>query len=337
MTLMVCIGYARRAIPTSEQNLERNDLKLLLNITISLALLASLSLQAKESVTIELSGRLVKKEFEAPPIVKNPASGWFLELDPTSKQCVKSLELSLSEEEKRDITLFKVRSDLVQLLIDMDGDKEKCHHLEGERIRVKGKIENPPYPLSAIPSYQMQFHYDFLPQLLHDELAEKKQETASKKFLIGQELYIPAKVNPERYGIDINSLSENLLELPEGAPEILTKLNGTLVLRLSPGPPNYSSTEGGDYPCYVWFLQMDVPSFQKACQTPVWGYALSLQDIMSKQNWFEVQLGADPEWEDFCCQHFNQEIVVEGYLFHAHTSHHDAPFQIAVKHMDVSY
>lgn len=98
-----------------------------------------------------------------------------------------------------------------------------------------------------------------------------------------------------------------------------------------PGPPDYSLVEGGDYPAYCWFLQMDAPSFQLASKTPVWGFGLSLQEIMNKTNWFEVQLGRNSEIEDFCCKHVNQEITVQGFLFHAHTGHHHAPFLMDLK------
>jgi hypothetical protein len=70
---------------------------------------------------------------------------------------------------------------------------------------------------------------------------------------------------------------------------------------------------------------MDRLSFQIAFKTLLPGLALSPEDIMSHTNWYEVQLGClSPD--DFYCQHINQEVVVEGYLFHAHTAHHHAPF-----------
>jgi len=113
------------------------------------------------------------------------------------------------------------------------------------------------------------------------------------------------------------------LELPDGAPEILVTLKGKLCLKLC-------SVEN-DSPMHCWFLEMDGSSFKVASKTPVWGYALTLKEILDKPNWNEVQLGRDKETEDFCCKHRNQIITVNGFLFHAHTGHHHAPFMMDVK------
>lgn len=51
---------------------------------------------------------------------------------------------------------------------------------------------------------------------------------------------------------------------------------------------------------------------------------------MSCPNWYEVQLGCLTS-DNFCCTHVNQNVEVEGYLFHAHTAHHHAPFLMDVR------
>jgi hypothetical protein len=141
-------------------------------------------------------------------------------------------------------------------------------------------------------------------------------------------LFIPSKVpsetiKPYDYGIDMDQLSDDLLELPDGIPEIYVTLKGTLKL-------NVLFEEEENSICY-WVLQLDVPSFQIACTTPVWGYALSLKEIMKTTNWHEVQLGLEENMEDFCKKNVNCEVLVGGFLFHAHTAHHHAPFVLDLK------
>lgn len=132
--------------------------------------------------------------------------------------------------------------------------------------------------------------------------------------------------NPYCYHFEDTSLSDVPLELSDGVSEILTTLKGKLVLRLIPKDPEHPSLEN-----YCWFLQLDEPSFIVASTTPVWGYALSFKEITQQSNWFEVQIGRDRKFEEFCYAHINQEVSLEGYLFHAHTGHHYAPFLMDVR------
>ena len=113
------------------------------------------------------------------------------------------------------------------------------------------------------------------------------------------------------------------LDLPDGAPEVLVSLKG--VLRLKP----CCHVEEDFREC--WFLEMDKKSFNKALKTPVWGYALSIRDILKRLDRFDVQLGRDEGSEDFCSHHQNQVVTVQGHLFHAHTGHHHAPFLMSLE------
>ncbi|MBI5274336.1 MAG: DUF4431 domain-containing protein [Chlamydiales bacterium] len=115
------------------------------------------------------------------------------------------------------------------------------------------------------------------------------------------------------------------LELPDGAPEILLTLNGTLKLKYwdIPGEEAHSG--------YVWFLELDKPSFKKALETPVWGYALPLKEILEQSNRYDVQFCPDEDTEDFCQNHIDQKVTIEGFLFHAHTGHHHAPLLMDLK------
>lgn len=114
------------------------------------------------------------------------------------------------------------------------------------------------------------------------------------------------------------------LELPDGAPEILVTLSGTLHLQ--------SCFEDDVVDC--WFLKMDESSFEVASTTPVWGYPLSIEEILQRSDRLEVQLGEDPEMEEFFQNHMNQFVTVQGFLFHAHTGHHHAPFQMDLEKID---
>jgi hypothetical protein len=271
----------------------------------------------------ELSGRLVKKYYNAPSIVKNSAFGWFIELDTASKDYIQSLYRQLDAENARIYSDFAL--DIVQLTALGCSELEQCHTLEGQFISVTGNIENPPHIYRAIRCYQLDKIDHLLCAMSPVQTPSILSANNDSAFLIVEEGHGKTLITPEAYGIDIHNLSDIPLEYEDGHPEKLISLRGKLILRLYPGPPEYSSVENGDYPGYCWFLQMDRPSFQIAFKTLLPGLALSPEDIMSHTNWYEVQLGClSPD--DFYCQHINQEVVVEGYLFHAHTAHHHAPF-----------
>ncbi len=115
------------------------------------------------------------------------------------------------------------------------------------------------------------------------------------------------------------------LELAADAPEILLTLDGTLKLKYCdiPGEETHSG--------HVWFLELDEPSFKKALKTPVWAFPLCIKEILKHPNRYDVQLGRYEETEDFCQNHINQKVTIEGFLFHAHTGHHHAPLLMDLK------
>jgi hypothetical protein len=124
---------------------------------------------------------------------------------------------------------------------------------------------------------------------------------------------------------------ELLLKLPEDAPEKLVTLKGTLVLRLFPGPPEYTSIEKGDRADYCWMLHVNKESFKIATTTLVPEPCSDLKSIMEWSNHDEIYLSLEEKMIDFCCGHENKEITVQGYLFHAHTVHHYSPILMDVK------
>ena len=110
-------------------------------------------------------------------------------------------------------------------------------------------------------------------------------------------------------------------------------MKGKLILKLFPGPPEYSSIESGDRADYCWVLKLDEVSFLKAITTPVAEPADTLDNIKKRLHPDEILLVLDEYGENFCQQHQNQEILGVGHLFHAHTIHHYTPILMDVKEL----
>ncbi|MGE5196791.1 MAG: DUF4431 domain-containing protein [Anaerolineae bacterium] len=123
----------------------------------------------------------------------------------------------------------------------------------------------------------------------------------------------------------------NPLQLSIGVSQPLVTLKGKLVLKLFPGPPEYSSIEDGDRADYCWILQLDSLSLHRALITPVAEPANSSVDIMNRSNHGEVLLAIDRDMENFCYEHQDQQVIAEGHLFHAHTAHHYTAILMDVK------
>lgn len=64
------------------------------------------TLRGSDHLDVELSGRILKKHFEVPNIVKNPSFGWFVELDPQSVKCMHSVVDQLEADDRRMISDF---------------------------------------------------------------------------------------------------------------------------------------------------------------------------------------------------------------------------------------
>jgi hypothetical protein len=117
----------------------------------------------------------------------------------------------------------------------------------------------------------------------------------------------------------------------EAFSEPLITIRGVLSQKQFPGPPEYSSIEEGDRVDYCWVLELDKASFLLALNTPVKELGLDVKDILRRSNSGEVMLVLDEETERFCRDYEHQQVSVEGYLFHAHTSHHYTPMLLDVK------
>jgi hypothetical protein len=129
---------------------------------------------------------------------------------------------------------------------------------------------------------------------------------------------------------------KNPLELLEDAPEQVVSMKGKLIFKLFPGPPEYSSVEEGDRADYCYVLQLDDDSRALALATPVAGPANSLTDIVSRSNYGDLFLAMDDGMKNVCHKYVNEQVTVEGHLFHAHTTHHYTPVLIDVKMIKIA-
>jgi len=333
------------------------------------------NLEAQEAT--RLSGKLVKKYYPAPRIVKNTAFGWYLELNKTSQEVIQKQFEQLSKDDQRIFKELDINLQTVQCAFSCDDVLLKARSLDGVLITMEGKLETPCLSrkylcfsiepdaiLSKVPNNNIKSHFSLegiaklqfgaksalfvqdpdsaqiaYPQSSMSICAEtgpaqKSSNLASKASFatssldkfdhLSQHFYIESEASNE-------SEIEPLLKLPEDAPEKLVTLKGKLVLRLFPGPPEYTSIEKGDRADYCWMLHVNEEFFKIATTTPVSEPCSDLKSIMEWSNHDEIYLSLEETMTDFCCDHESKEITVQGYLFHAHTAHHYSPILMDVK------
>ena len=133
----------------------------------------------------------------------------------------------------------------------------------------------------------------------------------------------------------IQFFPQNPLVLAIDAPERLISVKGKLILKLFPGPPEYSSIEDGDRVDHCWILKLDETSFLKVMTTPVVDPANILENIKKWPHSDEILLVLEDHMENFCQRYQNQEILSLGHLFHAHTIHHYTPILMNVKELKI--
>lgn len=109
----------------------------------------------------------------------------------------------------------------------------------------------------------------------------------------------------------------------------LVVLTGKLRLKFFPDSSEASIFEDGG--SYCWILELDRPSFLMAITTPVTELALDLEDIVRQSNANLVTLGCGQDLDALCQPYENKNVIVEGYLFHAHTAHHPTPLLLDLK------
>lgn len=115
------------------------------------------------------------------------------------------------------------------------------------------------------------------------------------------------------------STLDRSLELQDSESERLVSMTGKLILRVSNSDTDIKSIEDGGHPIYCWIVELDQESFEIACSTPVRAAFQTPASIRSFGNELQLTGGFDEEW---LCEHLNQTVTVQGYLWHAHTCHH---------------
>lgn len=108
-------------------------------------------------------------------------------------------------------------------------------------------------------------------------------------------------------------------------------LRGKLRLKLFPGPPEYGSIEEGDRADYVWIIELDDPSFLITLNTPENELSLDLADIVRREDAHDLILCVSGNLERTCEEYIDQDVIIRGILFHAHTVHHYTPLLIDLK------
>jgi hypothetical protein len=164
--------------------------------------------------------------------------------------------------------------------------------------------------------------------------------------LLGQELCVfnftpkiafPEK--PEEESIALNETSwepssfdssednDESLVLPSDEPEHLVAMTGKLYLEIINNNPDFGEIENGGYPIYCWMIKLDPHSFEVACCTPVRACFQTPASIRANKRGDELWLTGDLD-RQWLCEHVDQTVTVQGYLWHAHTAHHHTPVML---------
>jgi hypothetical protein len=267
-----------------------------------------------------LSGKLIKKYYPAPSIVKNPAFGWYLELNKLSQKVIQKKFQQLSKEDQHLFKSLDIDLLSVQCVDCTDDFLLQARVLNGTFVSMEGKLGTP-YLARKYLCFSIE------PNAISSRATGNNVESHSNldKFdHLSKYFYIDNELSNE-------TENEPFLQLPEDTPEKLVVLKGKLILRLFPGPPEYTSIEKGDRADYCWMLLLNAESFRIATSTPVGEPYSDLKSILNWSNHNEVHLGLEEDMNDFCCGHEDKEVTAQGYLFHAHTAHHYSPILMDVK------
>lgn len=263
------------------------------------------------ALSATLHGKLIKKHFLAPRVVKEPLFGWFVELDEISQELVKDLFGNLSQTQKTiydDIDLKYVR-----LLTDSFSIREWAHSHKDESVTLGGEILEP-------DRFGQLRAFNFSPEEVIPSITAEEQTAAC--LALEELLWEPSVFNWTE-----EDVSDESLNLPEGEPEKLVTMMGKLHLHIFNSDPDRGSLENGGQPIYRWILKLDPKSFEIACNTPVRAFFQTPATIRSFKNCDEMELTGNYD-EDWLCEHIDQVVSIQGYLWHAHTGHHHTPVMI---------
>lgn len=96
---------------------------------------------------------------------------------------------------------------------------------------------------------------------------------------------------------------------------VKVRLSGTIVEKISPGPPEFESIENGDKPETYWVLKLSKP----VC---VSGDPNDEVNVETEKNVKNMQLVLNSEGYASYKHLITKKVIVEGTLFHAITGHH---------------
>ena len=258
----------------------------------------------------KLHGKLVKKYFSAPKIVKKPPFGWFIELDKPSQKIIMDLfnHFSMSEKEiYYDCDLQNIR-----LLTNQFAIRQWARNHFENQVTLEGKILSPDLMGRELRAF------NFAPEFVSPEIYEEEKTLACR--------YL--NENPwEPSSLEWSEQDDQSLVLSEDEPERQVSMTGKLHLEIVNNDSELGEIENGGYPVYCWMIKLDPESFEIAYRTPVRACFQTPASIRSAKNGDELWLTGDlePEW---LCEHVNQIVTVQGYLWHAHNAHHHTPVML---------
>jgi hypothetical protein len=108
---------------------------------------------------------------------------------------------------------------------------------------------------------------------------------------------------------------------------VVVTINGTLVRKTLPGPPNYESVKKGDKPETSWFLELPESVCVNESKTE--------PDLNTEQSGIhEIQLVLQPEQYQQHKGMVRRKVLATGTLFTEHTGHHHTPVLLTVRTLD---
>ncbi len=264
-----------------------------------------------ESLHTTLRGKLVKKNFSAPRVIQNPPFGWFIELDHESREIVTNLFNNLSEKEREiyhSLDLHNIRL-LTSYFCMREWARDHCEC----QVTVEGEILPPDLLGRELRAF------NFIPDIVSPEVTQAERALACQ--------YLDDHSWKEPNAYDFGEDDNETLELPDDEPERLVTVSGRLHLEIVNNDSELGEIENGGYPVYCWMVQLDPQSFEITCNTPVRACFQTPTSIQPQKNGNELWLTGDYDSE-WLCEHVNQTVSVQGYLWHAHTIHHHTPVML---------
>jgi hypothetical protein len=258
----------------------------------------------------KIHGKLVKKYFSAPKIVKNPPFGWFIELDKKSQTILIDLFNHFSLSEKEIYNHLDLQN--IRLLTNQFAIREWARDHCKNQVTLEGEILPPDLLGQELRAF------NFTPDVVSPEISEVEKTLACR--------YLDEHPwEPNDY--DWSEDNDQSLVLSDDMPERLVTISGKLHLEIVNNDSELGEIENGGYPIYCWMIKLDPQSFEIVCNTPVRACFQTPKSIRASKKGDELWLTGDFDLE-WLCEHINQTVSVQGYLWHAHNAHHLTPVML---------